>query len=126
MTCIFCEIVAGNASAHIVYENEWCIAFTPLNVEIDDHLIVIPRQHYENILDIPEDVLSQVNSFTKKICTRLQEIAGYSGFNILHASGVDAQQSVNHFHQHILPRRSGDDINAWPNLPGGRATINRL
>lgn len=52
----------------------------------------------------------------KKLSIHLKETIGATGINLLHASGEDAQQSVNHFHIHLLPRFKDDSINAWPKL----------
>lgn len=120
MNCIFCEISDGKAPAQIFAENKDCIAIVPLNVEVDGHLLVLPKVHFEGIIDIPTDLLGSLMGFVKDVCLDLQTDRSMSGFNILHASGSTAQQSVPHFHVHILPRIEGDKINAWPVLPGGR------
>lgn len=120
MKCVFCEIADGKAQAHIVEENEDCIAIVPLDVEVDGHLIIVPKRHYEGIVDIPSDLLSSLMAFVKEVCLGLKDCRKFDGFNLLNASGLAAQQSVPHFHIHILPRNENDGINAWPELPGGR------
>lgn len=120
MSCVFCEIADGRAPAHIVAENAVCIAIVPLNVEVDGHLLVLPKRHYKGIVDIPSDLLCELMSLVKEVCLDLQLNRKFSGFNVLNASGSAAQQSVPHFHIHVLPRNDNDGINAWPALPGGR------
>lgn len=119
MSCVFCEIVNKGLPATIVNENDSCIAFTPLEIEVDGHLVVIHKEHYSDLMDIPAETLSTLMKFVKETCNNIAERFGFSGFNLLHASGASAQQSVNHFHIHILPRKENDSIDAWPNLSGG-------
>lgn len=120
MSCVFCGIVDGSAPAHVYREDEHCMAIIPRKIEVDGHLLVLTKRHYIGIADIPSDLLSSLMEFVKVICTELERDGQCGGFNILNASGPAAQQSVPHFHVHILPRSHNDGINAWPVLPGGR------
>lgn len=79
-------------------------------------MLIAPNKHYENIFDIPEAELSHIAQFAKKMSIHLKERLGATGINILHASGLSAQQSVLHFHIHILPRFDNDRLDAWPRL----------
>lgn len=120
MNCVFCEIAGGRALAHIVEETDDCIAIVPLDIQVDGHLLVLPKKHYNGIVDIPSEILDKLMKFVKQLCLDLKINRKFDGFNILNASGSAAQQSVPHFHIHILPRNESDGINAWPALPGGR------
>jgi histidine triad (HIT) family protein len=124
MDCIFCEINKGNLPANIVKESDHCIAFTPLDMEVDGHLLVVPKEHYCDITDIASDTLFSVMCFVKEVCNSLKEKYNFTGFNLLNASGVAAQQSVGHFHIHIIPRKENDGIEAWPKLGIGKNIYN--
>lgn len=126
MNCVFCEIADGRAPAHIVEETDDCIAIVPLDIQVDGHLLVLPKRHYNGILDIPSDTLAKLMDFVKEVCLDLKVKRNFDGFNVLNASGSAAQQSVPHFHIHILPRNESDGINAWPALPGGRNIYERI
>jgi histidine triad (HIT) family protein len=117
--CIFCEIVKGNLPSNVIWENENCLAFTPLEMEVNGHLLVIPKAHFNDVTDIDTDSLSEVMNFVKECCNKIKGEYGYTGFNLLNASGKSAQQSVGHFHIHILPRKEEDGIEAWPKLGVG-------
>ena len=104
MDCIFCKIVKGEAPAKKVYENEKVLAFLTIGPISRGHLLVIPKKHFENIFDIDEDYLKEIIFATKKISQKLKKNLKADGVNILHASGKDAQQSVFHFHLHLVPR----------------------
>lgn len=113
MECIFCSIVAGEEDAIVVDETDETLAFAPLDPVSEGHLLVIPKSHYESLFDVPEATLSNVMKHTKSIASRLQD-SEFDGVNLLHASGEAAQQSVPHFHIHLAPRRSGDELDLWP------------
>lgn len=118
--CVFCEIIKGIEHAHIFKEDDYCLAIIPKKIEVDGHLLIIPKIHHQGIQDIPYDIICKVIMFTKDVCKELEENNKFKGFNILNASGVAAQQSVQHFHLHILPRNLNDGIDAWPILNGGK------
>ena len=116
-TCMFCKIIDGSEPAQIVLKNESAIAFFPRIMNSKGHMIIAPIQHSVNILDIQADVLSSLLETIKFLSNHCQGILGASGFNVLHASGESAQQSIKHFHFHLLPRYQDDNLDAWPNLP---------
>ena len=116
MECAFCKIYNQKLPAKIIYQNNILSCFLPINMEVYGHLLVIPNKHFENIFDIPEEELTHIIKFTKKISLHLKECLGATGINILHASGKSAQQSVPHFHIHIFPRFDNDSLDTWPKL----------
>jgi len=122
-SCIFCKILSRRSYAEIVAETDDCIALVPSNMAAKGHLLLIPKQHCETIFDTPDDILASIMSFAKKLSLNLQDGADVSGVNLLHASGHSAQQSIQHFHIHLLPRFEHDGLNAWPNLPGSREKL---
>lgn len=112
--CIFCKIIAGEIPSYRIYEDENVYAFLDIADDAEGHTLVIPKKHYENILDIPDDGLSLVMLAVKKIANHYVDNCGYSGVNIMNASGKDAQQSVFHLHFHIFPRKESDRLDTWP------------
>lgn len=116
MECAFCKIYNQKLPAKIIYQNNILSCFLRRNMEVYGHLLVIPNKHFENIFDIPEEELTHIIKFTKKISLHLKECLGATGINILHASGKSAQQSVPHFHIHIFPRFDNDSLDTWPKL----------
>lgn len=114
--CVFCEIIKGNIPSYKIYEDENVYAFLDISDDSIGHTLVIPKNHYENVLDIPYDELEKVICTVKKISNHFVDNCGFSGVNIMNASGKDAQQSVFHLHFHIIPRKEGDGMNTWPKL----------
>ena len=124
--CIFCDIVKGDIPCRKIYEDDNTLAFLDISGEVEGHTLVIPKAHYENILDIPVEELSKVIASVQKLSNHFVDNCGYTGVNILNASGVDAQQSVFHLHFHILPRKNGDGVNSWPELPKYPDTLDTM
>ena len=115
--CKFCQIINRKIPSWIVYENEKVIAFLPDQLEVYGHTLVAPKQHYSDLYDVPEDILCELIKVSKKITIAYSEKISATGMNLMHASGVDGQQSVFHFHIHLLPRFKDDKLSTWPNLP---------
>ena len=117
-SCIFCAIAAGNAHADVVFQTEHAICFLPLEMEVPGHSVIAPKLHYATLFEIPDEELLAVIQAAKAASERFRAALGATGVNLLHASGRSAQQSVDHFHVHVLPRVEADGIDAWPRLPG--------
>lgn len=116
--CIFCKIVKGEAPSYKIYEDEFTLAFLDISKDCYGHTLVVPKKHCTNVLDCDEETLNRVMSTVKKVSNHYVNNCGFSGVNILNASGVEAQQSVFHLHFHILPRTNKDEFNAFPTLCG--------
>jgi histidine triad (HIT) family protein len=116
--CIFCEIVKGISPSTKIYEDEHVLAFLDINPVTKNHTLIIPKNHYVNLYDIPENELIHLLVVAKRITLQFQNDCGVQGVNILHASGMEAQQSVFHFHLHLVPRKQGDGLDHFI-LPDG-------
>ncbi len=106
--CIFCKIVAGEIPATKVHETEDTLAFLDVKPVSPGHTLVIPKKHYENIFDIPEDVLAKVISETKYIAKTVKESTDADGISISQNNGEAAGQIVRHLHFHVIPRSKSD------------------
>jgi histidine triad (HIT) family protein len=111
--CIFCKIVSGEIKSWTVYEDNENKAFLDINPASEGHTIIIPKKHYNNLYDIPEKNLKSIICLAKKIAKSYKTSLGINEVNIMHASGINAQQSVPHFHMHIVPRKKDDGLNLW-------------
>ena len=106
--CIFCQIVEGSAESWKVLETPSAYAFLDIHPVSEYHTLVIPKRHYRDIFDVPEDDLLQVMSTLKHVVDLYREHLGIQNVQIVNSSGAEAQQDVFHLHFHIVPRRSGD------------------
>ncbi|MGN0183564.1 MAG: HIT family protein [Aristaeellaceae bacterium] len=121
MDCIFCKIVRGELPCRKVHEDEHALVFMDAAGDVDGHMLAVPKKHFESILDCDEDTLDRLMRAVQRVAQHCVEKCGCGGVNLLNASGACAGQSVPHLHIHIIPRRHGDGIDAWPTLPGAKA-----
>jgi histidine triad (HIT) family protein len=125
--CIFCQIAAGRAKSWKVFENERVYAFLDIHPASEYHTLVIPKKHYENIFDIPEEEMVEVMRVVKKLVMLYQEKLGIQNVQIINSSGREAQQDVFHAHFHIVPRRYGDGNNVrWNTHPEWRERFDEM
>lgn len=106
-SCIFCKIANGDLPSEKVYEDEHVFAFMDITPVTKGHLLVIPKNHYENVYDLPTDEASHLFSVVPKLAQALKETfqqEGMKGLNVLQNNGAEAGQSVFHFHMHLIPR----------------------
>ena len=108
--CIFCKIINGKIPAAKVYEDSSIISFLDIMPANNGHCLVIPKEHYETLLDTPEEELANLIKATKKITKALSLSIGNGSFNIIMNNGKVAGQLVNHAHIHIIPRFKGDHL----------------
>lgn len=113
--CIFCKIVKGEIPSFKVFENDKVFCFLDINPLTKGHTLVIPKEHYENVFDIPEIDLKEIISVAKKLSAKIKETLDADGVNLVNASGEAAEQDVFHFHLHIVPRYRNDglEMNKW-------------
>ena len=102
--CIFCAIAAGEIPCFKLYEDDLVLAYLDINPFSRGHALVIPKEHFEGMLDTPDDVLAEVAKRVKKVAAHLKTALPCDGFNILQNNGGAAGQTVRHLHFHIVPR----------------------
>jgi histidine triad (HIT) family protein len=115
--CIFCKIVKKEVPSRVVFETDEVICFLPNKIEVYGHTLIVPKEHFSDLYDIPEALLEKLASVSKKLAVAYREKIGATGANLLHASGQDGEQTVFHFHLHLLPRFKNDGLKTWPQLP---------
>ena len=126
MDCIFCKIVSGQVPCMKVYEDEHTLVFMDIAGDVDGHMVAIPKNHIENILDCDTESLNRLMRAVKKVSNHCVENCGFDGVNLLNASDTSAGQSVPHFHIHIIPRKKNDGIDAWPKFEGAKEDLTKM
>ena len=109
--CIFCKIIEGESPSSTVYEDEYCKAILDVNPAAKGHVIVLTKEHAENVFSISDEALSKAICVAKKVAAALKKTYDCDGVNILQNNGEAAGQSVFHLHIHVIPRFEGDSIN---------------
>lgn len=108
MDCIFCKIVNKEVEASVVFEDDKCIAFLDIQPVNPGHTLVIPKKHFVNLGDCPDELASHIITVVKKINKGLSESVKCEGvFNAV-MNGEAASQEVFHLHFHAIPRFKGD------------------
>jgi histidine triad (HIT) family protein len=115
--CIFCKIAAGEAPATIVHEDERTLAFMDINPATRGHMLVIPRRHARDLLEIDVDDLKATVAVGQQLAKRAVERLESDGVNLLNSCGRAAWQVIFHFHLHVIPRYEGDPLRL-PWVPG--------
>ena len=109
-SCIFCKIVRKQATASIIYEDETVMAFMDIRPLNEGHTLIIPKEHYVDIFDIPEEVLSQIYKVTKQVSTAVKKVTNSDGITIIQQNGRAAGQDIFHIHVHVVPRFEGQKL----------------
>jgi histidine triad (HIT) family protein len=122
--CIFCKIVAGDIPSTRVFEDERTIAFMDINPGTRGHLLVIPRAHSADLLEIGEEDLAACALTAQRMARLVKERLAADGVNLVNSCGSVAWQTVFHFHIHVIPRYVGDPLRLpWQPAPGDRDEI---
>ena len=125
--CIFCRILSGELPAHFVYQDDLVVAFLSLEQPNPYKVLVIPREHVENVYDLNDEQASAIFKATVKIARGVRDVSKCDGMNLMQSNGEAGLQDVFHFHLHILPRFYGDSIIFdWDNSPAPQEKLTQI
>src|SRR3954470_4593622 len=103
--CTFCDLIRGSAEVSICHEDADAIAFMDIQPVNNGHVLVVPREHYESLLDVPEELGLHLFKVTMQLPNAARKGAGCDAMNSVVNSGAAAGQEEPHYHVHIIPRR---------------------
>ncbi len=106
--CLFCKIVEGKIPAQKIYEDSEILAFLDITPVNEGHTLVIPKKHYENLFEIPDQTLSHIAIKLKELGRAVQQATNSGGINIAMNNREAAGQIIPHAHFHIIPRYMDD------------------
>ena len=115
--CIFCKIIADQIPSVQIYEDADTLAFLDINPVNPGHTLVIPKTHYVNVFDAPEEMWTRVMATAKKIAHALEKGLPTGDVNITTNNGAHSGQMVFHSHVHVIPRYEGDGFGLWHGTP---------
>lgn len=104
---IFEKIVAGEIPCHKIYEDDAVLAFLDINPSERGHTLVIPKQHCENIHDMPDEVAQKLITAVKKISGAVKKAVAADAIMLRMNNGAASGQMVFHAHMHIVPKFEG-------------------
>jgi histidine triad (HIT) family protein len=108
--CIFCKIAKGEIPSEKIYEDGCCFAFLDINPVHEGHLLIVPKEHYSNMTETPDNIISAMFIKAKELMPAVQK-GTVADFVVLTIVGTD----VPHFHIHLIPRFKNDGLAGfWP------------
>lgn len=119
--CAFCDLIKGAAEVSVCYEDAIAIAFLDIQPVNSGHTLVVPKQHYESLRDLPHEVGMHLFDVALKLGPIIRSVSGAEGMNMVVSSGAAAGQDVFHYHVHVIPRKADDGFEVQ--LPFGGSTM---
>ena len=108
--CVFCKIVNKEIPATIVYEDDLSIAILDINPLTKGHTLVMPKEHYEDLLDCPKELLKHLIEVSQIVANKIINDNDAKGINLVQNSKVEAGQEVFHLHFHLIPRYHENEL----------------
>jgi len=108
--CIFCQIVSEKVQSKKIYEDEHVLAILDINPANPGHILILPKEHYSIMPQIPNEEISHIFNVTKSLSNSSLRALEAQGSNIIVANGVAAGQKAQHFMVHLIPRKENDDL----------------
>ena len=125
--CIFCKIIAGEIPCFKIYEDDDTLAFMFINPANDGHCLVITKEHAGTLYDVSDGAIAAAARTAKRVARAVDAVVAPDGINLVQANGKGAEQSVFHFHLHVMPRWVGDELKMnWGHQPGDIGKIKDL
>lgn len=122
--CLFCRLVAGDIPSARVYEDALTLAFMDIGQVNPGHVLVATKRHAATLLDITPSEAAAVMQTAQRIASAIQETFDPPGITLLQANGREGDQTVFHFHMHVVPRHADDGIAlTWPRKNPDAATL---
>ena len=106
--CIFCKLANGVFETNKIYEDNDFTVILDAGPATKGHALIISKEHYANIYELPEDIAGRALVLAKKLAAHMTDKLHCDGFNIVQNNGEAAGQTVFHFHIHLIPRFKGD------------------
>jgi histidine triad (HIT) family protein len=126
MDCIFCKIIKGEILSAKVYEDEHSFAFLDIKPVNPGHVLLVPKKHFPNLYEMPNETLVQLAPTMKKLAIAIKKAVSADGINIGMNNDPAAGQLVFHAHIHIMPRFKNDGHEHWHGKPYGGDEISSI
>lgn len=116
--CIFCDLINGAGEVSMCYEDSSAIAFMDIQPVNLGHVLVVPREHFESMSDIPPELAMHLFDVALRLSPVVRRLHGADDMNLVVNSGSAAGQNVFHYHVHLIPRKAGDGFDIPLPFPG--------
>jgi len=111
--CIFCKIIDKQIPSKLIYEDDDFMAILDVAPATKGHVLILPKEHATTLLDLSDDKASKILVLAKKIIAAMKEVHGFNNYNIIQNNGRIAGQTVDHYHLHLIPRYSVEELDLW-------------
>ena len=108
--CIFCQIISGKIPSKKLYEDDSCLAILDINPATRGHLLILPKEHYAIMPQIPDKLMGRLMNVAKTLSKLLLKALRADGTTVFIANGLVAGQKAQHFIVHLIPRKEGDGV----------------
>ena len=106
--CIFCKLAGGDIPTNTIYEDDGYRVILDNGPATRGHALILPKDHYQDLYELPEDTAAGAMKLAKKVAARMKEVLHCDGLNLVQNNGATAGQTVLHFHLHVIPRYEND------------------
>ena len=111
--CIFCKIINNEIPSKKIYEDDDFLAMLDIAPATKGHVLIVPKEHAETMTELSDEKLSKILVLAKKIIAAMKKVHSFTDYNIIQNNGRLAGQTVNHYHMHLIPRYSVDEVSLW-------------
>jgi histidine triad (HIT) family protein len=105
--CIFCQILAGQSPAHMLYRDDDIACFLDIMPVSEGHSLIIPTRHHDDLFTLSQGELDAVSRFSRRLAPVLREVTDADGIGVHQLNGAAAGQTVFHYHMHLIPAKQG-------------------
>jgi len=106
MECTFCRIIKGELPSYLIYEDEFVKVLLDINPVTNGHTLIVPKEHYDNVLDLPDEIDQHIHNLTKNLYRQYKDKLGIEGLTIINNNELG--QDIKHYHLHLIPRYFDD------------------
>ena len=114
--CIFCKLANGDIPTSTLYEDEDFRVILDASPASKGHALIRPKEHYANLYELDDELAGKAMILAKKMITKLTDVLGCDGYNLVQNNGPAAGQTVFHFHLHMIPRYKDDNVGLGWNM----------
>ena len=114
--CIFCKLANGDIPTSTLYEDEDFRVILDASPASKGHALIIPKEHSANLYELDDELAGKAMILAKKMITKLTDVLGCDGYNLVQNNGPAAGQTVFHFHLHMIPRYKDDNVGLGWNM----------
>ena len=109
--CIFCKIAAGDIPSATIYEDNDFRVILDIEPASKGHALILPKEHYANLYELSDELAAKALIVAKKVITKMTDVLGCDGYNVVQNNGEAAGQTVFHFHIQLIRRYEGENVN---------------